>query len=94
MNGIRAQRVVTNSAIPHPEKPRDAYMEWMRSESNMQSLWDNEDYRDALLTYLGRIYGQKPKMHNLFMQITKENGNLDELDILDRVIQKTKQCPG
>ena len=60
----------------------------------MHSLWNNENYRDALLTYLGRIYGQKPKMHHIFMQITKRGDDLDELDILDQLIQETKKLSG
>jgi hypothetical protein len=63
----------------------------MCSWSMEQSLWTNEDYRKALLTYIGRIFEQRIHMYRLFAQLQKEAAKYDELDLLNQLIENTKQ---
>ncbi|UJR24461.1 hypothetical protein I4U23_005837 [Adineta vaga] len=73
-----------------PEK-RDMFVDWMCSSTEQESLWLNETHGKALLTYLGRIYNQNAHMYRLFTQMKQDMDQSDDLDILHRLIEKTKQ---
>ncbi|CAF1048098.1 unnamed protein product [Adineta ricciae] len=71
-------------------KKQDDFADWMCSLSSDESLWSNETYRKALLTYLGRIYDQGAHMYRVFTQVIQNVGEADDLDILYRLIEETK----
>ena len=55
----------------------------MCSGNEEGSLWLNETYGKALLTYLGRIYNENTQMCRFFLQLGKGRHELfDDLDIL------------
>ena len=66
----------------------------MCSSSPDESLWSNETHRKALLAYLGRIYNQGAHMYRVFTQVMQNVREGDELDILYRLIEETKQKDG
>ncbi|CAF1671788.1 unnamed protein product, partial [Adineta ricciae] len=69
---------------------QDDFIDWMCSLSSDESLWSNETYRKALLTYLGRIYDQSAHMYRIFTQVMQNIDETDDLDILHRLIEETK----
>ena len=68
----------------------------MCSRFQEASLWSSSVYQYALLTYIGRIYGQRIHMYRIFTQLMKDpdSSQLDELDLLKQIIEKTKQRCG
>jgi hypothetical protein len=74
------------------EKRRDHFADWMCSGNEEGSLWLNETYGKALLTYLGKIYNKNTRMYRFFLQLGKGRHELfDDLDILHKLIDKIQQ---
>jgi hypothetical protein len=66
----------------------------MYSWSIEQSLWSSDIYRNALLKYIGRIYKQGAHMYRFFAQLKNDMPKFDELDLLNKLIENTKQRHG
>lgn len=62
----------------------------MCSWSSQDSLWSNASFRDALLKYIGRIYGKRNNMYLYYTQIKKAFERDDELDLLKHILDKVK----
>jgi hypothetical protein len=95
-NTARQQQSRRTEVSTAPRKV-DKFIDWMSSCSIEHSLWSSKMYHDSLLAYIGRIYGQRVHMFRIFMQIkndTEKFNKFDELDILNELIQKTKQRLG
>ncbi len=90
-NGPSTQRQGPNSVVSTSRPKEDRFDSWMCSWSNEQSLWLNDAYRNALLKYIGRIYKQETHMYRLYLQLKNEISNLDELDLLHKLIENTKE---
>ncbi len=94
-NNRGSRRQAANSAVPMShQKKEDEFANWMCSWSIEQSLWTSGIYRKALLTYVGRIYEQGVHMYRLFTQIKENIEKFDELDLLNHLIEKTKERHG
>jgi hypothetical protein len=70
---------------------QDAFLQWMCSRSESDSLWLNEFYRASLLKYIGRIYLKCADMYQYSIQLKRDMNNLDELDSLKRLLDSIKQ---
>lgn len=66
----------------------------MDSRDDHFSLWSNERYRSSLLSYIGKIYGQKNKIRYVLEPLRVEFNNSPELDQLNAVIQQFEKQPG
>jgi len=88
------QRQVSHSAVSTIHVKEDKFASWMCSWSIEQSLWSSDTYKTALLKYIGRIYKQEAHMYRLFIQMKENIQKLDELDLLNKLIEKTKQRHG
>ena len=65
------------------------FLEWMDSSSGGQSLWRQEKYSTALLNYLASVYNHKNEdVRMIFDQLTDEDPDFKELDLLDQLIQR------
>jgi hypothetical protein len=93
-NGLPPQRQASHSAVSTIRPKDDGFASWMCSWSIEQSLWSSDVYRNALLKYIGRIYKQETHMYRLFLQLKNEMQKLDELDLLNKLIEKTKERRG
>ena len=87
----RTQRQASHTAVPTNRSKEDGFVNWMCSWSIEQSLWSSDEYHNALLKYIGRIYKQETHMYRLFHQLKNEMQSLDELDLLHKLIDKTKE---
>ena len=90
------------SSIDHNEStpiktPHDfVFTRWMGSWENRLSLWSNRTYSDALLAYIGKIYGQQANIYHYFNKLWNDslyNSN-DELDLLNILIERLSKIPG
>jgi hypothetical protein len=93
-NNLGSRRQAAHSAAPMSYQKKDEFANWMCSWSIEQSLWTSEIYRKALLAYVGRIYEQRVHMYRLFTQIKENIEKFDELDLLNHLIEKTKERHG
>jgi hypothetical protein len=77
--------------------PHDfVFTRWMGSWEQRLSLWSNRLYSDALLAYIGKIYGQQANIYHYFNKLWTEslyNFN-DELDLLNILIERLSKIPG
>jgi hypothetical protein len=72
-----------------------AFTNWMNSRYPESSLWSNEKYRRPLLSYIGKIYGQRCDIHDQVLgPLRIERNNSDELDQLYAVIKQLEKQPG
>jgi hypothetical protein len=85
------QRPVSHSTGSVNHQKKDEFASWMCSSSIEQSLWASEEYKKPLLTYIGRIYEQRVHMYRLFMQLTSAAKSFDDLDLLNQLVENTKQ---
>jgi len=72
------------------------FTRWMGSWEGRLSLWSNHVYSDALLGYIGKIYGQQANIYHYFNKLWNEslyNSN-DELDLLNILIERLAKIPG
>ena len=76
------------------KQQEDMFANWMCSWSIEQSLWTCEEYKKALLAYIGRIYGQTVHMYRIFAQLKSYIKEFDELDVLNQLIENAKQRRG
>lgn len=88
------QRPVSRPVETITYQKRDEFADWMCSWSIEQSLWSSDVYRTALLKYIGRIYKQGAHMYRIFAQLKNDLQQLDELDLLNKLIENTKQRHG
>ncbi len=93
-NDLCNQRQASPTAVPTIRPKEDEFVSWMLSWSIKQSLWSSDIYRNALLKYIGRIYKQEAHMYRHFLQLKTEMQKLDELDLLNKLIEKTKERCG
>jgi hypothetical protein len=83
---------LTSIKTPHDY----VFTRWMGSWEHLLSLWSNDVYSDALLAYIGKIYGQQANIYHYFNKLWNEslyNSN-DELDLLNILIQRLSKIPG
>jgi hypothetical protein len=66
----------------------------MKSRHSDDSLWSNNRYRNPLLSYIGKIYGQKGSVHQVLGSILSEKNELDDLDLLNAVVEQLAKQPG
>ena len=86
------QNEITSIKIPHDY----VFTRWMGTWEHHLSLWSNRVYSDALLAYIGKIYGQQANVYHYFNRLWNEslyNFN-DELDLLNILIERLSQIPG
>ncbi|CAF3363963.1 unnamed protein product, partial [Rotaria socialis] len=91
LNKAKHQRPTSCSEKRSTTKKKDEFADWMCTWLIGQSLWSSKDYQNALLTYIGRIYGQRFQVNRIFTQLERSVEKLDELDLLYELIEKTKQ---
>jgi len=72
------------------------FTRWMGSWERRLSLWSNQIYSDALLAYLGKIYGQQANIYHYFNKLWNESlyNSFDELDLLNILIERLSKIPG
>jgi hypothetical protein len=66
----------------------------MDSRDEDFSLWSHERYRNSLLSYIGKIYGQKHVMRRVLEPLRIEFNSTGELDQLYAVIKQLEKQPG
>lgn len=88
------RRSTTHSAKAIVDPIKDDFSDWMCSWSDGQSLWLSTAHRNALLKYIGRIYDQKTFVHRIFADLGDRIREFDELDLLKRLLENTKQRRG
>jgi hypothetical protein len=66
----------------------------MTSRDRDFSLWSNKNYCSPLLSYIGKIYGQKNNIRQLLAPLEIEYNDSDELDQLYEVIKVLEKQPG
>jgi hypothetical protein len=93
-NKVSNQRQVSRSVESTTLQKKDEFANWMCSWLIEQSLWSSGTYRNALLKYIGRIYKQGAHMYRVFAQLKDDMSKLDELDLLNKLIENTKQRHG
>ncbi|CAF0744140.1 unnamed protein product [Rotaria sp. Silwood1] len=83
---------VTPTKIPHDY----VFTRWMGSWEHRLSLWSNRSYSDALLAYIGKIYGQQANIYHYFSRLWNESlyNTIDELDLLNILIERVSKIPG
>lgn len=86
--------MVSLSSVSSEQMYGHGFNRWMTSGEDNDSLWSNEPYRDALLTYIGRMYGQKNQMDRIFTKLEHERERMDELDFLNVLLRKTEEQSG
>ena len=72
------------------------FTRWMGSWERRLSLWSNHAYSDALLSYIGKIFGQQANIYHYFDRLWNDslyNSN-DELDLLNILIERISKVPG
>ncbi|CAF0943299.1 unnamed protein product [Adineta ricciae] len=72
------------------------FTRWMGSWERRLSLWSNHAYSDALLGYIGKIFGQQANIYHYFDRLWNDslyNSN-DELDLLNILIERISKVPG
>ena len=80
---------------PKIDRAMNRFVEWMDSSSHGQSLWRQEKYSSALLSYLASIYNQKVEhVKTIFNRFTDDDPDAKELDLLHRLIETMKNEPG
>ncbi|CAF0983823.1 unnamed protein product [Adineta steineri] len=86
------QNKLTPIKAPHDY----VFTRWMGSWENRLSLWSNRLYCDALLGYIGKIYGQQANIHHHFDRLWNESlyNTNDELDVLNILIERLSKIPG
>ena len=72
------------------------FTRWMCSWDCRLSLWSNQPYSDALLAYIGKIYGQQANIYHYFDRLWGESlyNSTDELDLLNILIERVSKIPG
>jgi hypothetical protein len=83
---------LTSVKTPHDY----VFTRWMGSWEHRLSIWSNHSYSDALLAYIGKIYGQQANIYHYFDRLWNEslyNSN-DELDLLNILIERLSKIPG
>ena len=97
----RSSSTNTKSRRPHdvlPGKiPHDfVFTRWMGSWERRLSLWSDQTYSDALLAYIGKIYGQQANVYHYFNRLWNESmyNASDELDLLHILIERLSKIPG
>ena len=88
------RRAVPYSAKTIVDPIKDDFSDWMCSWSDAQSLWLSVPHRNALLKYIGRIYDQKAFVSRIFADLGDRIRDLDELDLLKKMLENTKQRRG
>lgn len=93
-NKIDNQQQVSRSPGSIIQLKTDEFASWMCSWAIEKSLWSSDTYRNALLKYIGRIYKQNAHMYRYFAQLKSDMTQLDELDLLNKLIENTQQRRG
>ncbi|CAF1627959.1 unnamed protein product [Rotaria magnacalcarata] len=72
------------------------FTRWMGSWEPRLSLWSTRSYSDALLAYIGKIYGQQANVYHCFNTLWNESlyKTIDELDLLNILIERVSKIPG
>jgi len=87
---------VNNVTFPLKTPHDYVFTRWMGSWERRLSLWSNQTYSDALLSYIGKIYGQQANVYHFFNRLWNESlhQSMDELDLLHVLIDKLGKIPG
>ncbi|CAF1574261.1 unnamed protein product [Adineta ricciae] len=72
----------------------DAFIQWMDSRQEKDSLWANQLYRRCLLSYIARMYNQQSNTWRIVKHLRIESDEYKELDQLQMVIQEFNKQPG
>ncbi|CAF4409665.1 unnamed protein product, partial [Rotaria sp. Silwood2] len=82
---------VTPTKISHDY----VFTRWMGSWERRLSLWSNQLYSDALLAYIGKIYGQQANIYHYFHRLWNESlyNTIDELDLLNILVERLSKIP-
>ncbi|CAF1503525.1 unnamed protein product [Adineta ricciae] len=70
------------------------FTEWMESNEEKFSLWNNVSYRNALLKYMGKLYGLRNSTELALKLLNLGLNKSDELYQLYLIIQELEQQPG
>ncbi|UJR30039.1 hypothetical protein I4U23_017584 [Adineta vaga] len=97
-NGMKYQDT-TNSIVKTGSKHviglnKDAFIQWMDSRESEFSLWANSRYRRFLLSYIAKIYDQKPNTYRILSRLKIESNGSNELDQLHVIIKEFEKQPG
>ena len=77
--------------------PHDfVFTRWMGSWERHLSLWSNELYSSALLSYIGKIYRQQANIYYYFDRLWRDSlqYSFDELDLLHFLLERLAKVPG
>ena len=72
----------------------NTFTRWMNSRDPEFSLWSNKEYCKPLLSYIGKIYGQKDKIRRVLDPLRIEYNTSEELDQLYAIIKELEKQPG
>ncbi|CAF2191325.1 unnamed protein product [Rotaria magnacalcarata] len=70
------------------------FTRWMNSRDDNLSLWASDQYRNQLLAYIGKIYGQERNIQYTLAPLRVESNESPELDQLFNVIKHFETQPG
>ena len=93
---LNRQRSSSTRITPVKTGQDYVFTRWMGSWDRHLSLWSNQIYSDALLSYLGKIYGQQANVYHFFNHLWNESlhQSMDELDLLHLLIERLAKIPG
>jgi hypothetical protein len=93
---LNQQSLNSNELTPVKTSHDYVFTRWMGSWEYRLSLWSNHVYSDALLAYIGKIYGQQANIYHYFNKLWNESlyNSYDELDLLNILIEKLSKIPG
>ena len=96
-SSLTSNRKSTHHEFVPNKVPHDfVFTRWMGTWEPHLSLWSNRLYADALLAYIGKIYGQQANVYHYFNRLWNDSlyNSIDELDFLHILIQTLAKIPG
>lgn len=96
-SSLTSNRKSTHHEFVPSKVPHDfVFTRWMGTWEPHLSLWSNRLYADALLAYIGKIYGQQANVYHYFNRLWNDSlyNSIDELDFLHILIQTLAKIPG
>ncbi|CAM4752493.1 unnamed protein product [Rotaria magnacalcarata] len=89
------ERNTSNNQIGHQRGAGTrVFTRWMNSRDDNLSLWASDQYRNQLLAYIGKIYGQERNIQYTLAPLRVESNESPELDQLFNVIKHFETQPG
>jgi hypothetical protein len=95
-SSARTNKTNQHELIPLKTPHDFVFTRWMGSWEVRLSLWSNSVYSDALLSYIGKIYGQQANVYHYFNRLWNDSlyNKMDELDLLHILIEQLAKIPG